>query len=132
MLTSTNRRLPSYALVDYDPDGIAILLTFKHGSASLSHEGSACCVSTLQWLGCVSDDIPTQLNGHQHQSLISLSIRDHEKAIAMLSWPYMSEDYREESWRRELQVMLVLHYKFEIELLDDICGLVRKCAWAAG
>ncbi|KAK3901430.1 Spo11/DNA topoisomerase VI subunit A [Staphylotrichum tortipilum] len=48
--------LPLLALVDYDPDGVAILRTYKYGSRRLDHEQNA-TTPQLRWLGIRSDDI---------------------------------------------------------------------------
>lgn len=48
--------IPAYALVDFDPDGIGIMRTYKHGSRSLLHEKNA-TLPGLIWLGVKSDDI---------------------------------------------------------------------------
>lgn len=45
-----------YALVDYDPDGIAIMRTYKHGSQGLEHEQNS-TVPELRWLGIRSSDL---------------------------------------------------------------------------
>jgi meiotic recombination protein SPO11 len=53
--------LALFALVDFDPDGIAILRTYKYGSQRLYHEENV-TAPRLQWLGILSDDISP--NGH--------------------------------------------------------------------
>ena len=45
-----------FALVDYDPDGIAIMRTYKYGSRGLDHEGDS-TVPHLRWLGIRSSDL---------------------------------------------------------------------------
>jgi meiotic recombination protein SPO11 len=45
-----------YALVDYDPDGISIMRTYRTGSKSLGHEEDI-TTPELQWLGIRSQHI---------------------------------------------------------------------------
>ncbi|RAL62863.1 hypothetical protein DID88_004704 [Monilinia fructigena] len=46
-----------YALVDFDPDGIGIMSTYKHGSAALAHENEDLSVPSICWLGLRSTDM---------------------------------------------------------------------------
>lgn len=45
-----------YGLVDYDPDGIAIMRTYKYGSQGLEHEDNS-TIPNLRWLGIRSGDL---------------------------------------------------------------------------
>lgn len=49
-------QIPIYALVDFDPSGIDIMLTYKRGSQSLGHEENV-TVPSLTWLGPKSCDV---------------------------------------------------------------------------
>lgn len=49
-------QIPMHALVDFDPDGIAIMRTYKHGSLGLRHERNV-TVPGLSWLGIKSGDV---------------------------------------------------------------------------
>ncbi|MCJ1465772.1 hypothetical protein MMC07_004391 [Pseudocyphellaria aurata] len=144
---------PIYALMDFDPDGISILSIYKHGSWTLSHENANHNVRSIRWLGLQSSDLvhstnhesdgpdsngsmgPTSSsNSTSRESLLRLSLRDRRKATGMLKRdPFLLEaddDARwseETGWRRELQVMLVLGYKAEMELLGEREGGVE--AW---
>lgn len=109
-------RVPIYALVDFDPDGIAIMSTYKYGSAALAHEGSHLVTPTMQWLGLRACDIRAE------EGLLPLSTRDRRKSIAMLAWPRFVEGneqsgFRNSEVRRELQIMLMLNFKAEVEML---------------
>ena len=114
-------------IADFDPDGVSILLNYKYGSISLSHERTIAITPQLKWLGCLSDHISGRLNALQNHGLRHLSHRDRKRAIDMLQWPYMAESWGEASWRRELQVMLTLGYKFEIEMLEQIQDHLSVC-----
>ncbi len=117
-----SRTIPVYALVDYDPDGLGILSTYKYGSATLSHENPTLTVPQIQWLGLRSSDIRDTDNTHQIQSLLQMSNRDRRKAAKMLEWDHISDGGSEPQWRQELQVMLMLNMKAEIQLLDVSLG----------
>lgn len=110
---------PVYAMVDFDPDGIAILSTYKYGSSNLAHEKSHTCLPLIQWLGLRSEHV---LNGeatHADQGLLTLTTRDRTKARKMLGWQVLERD---ESLRRDLQVMLMLNLKAELQVLDATSG----------
>jgi len=53
---SVRPQLPIYALADYDPDGIAIMRTYKYGSQGLDHEENT-TIPLLRWLGICSGDL---------------------------------------------------------------------------
>ncbi|ENI08116.1 hypothetical protein COCC4DRAFT_162561 [Bipolaris maydis ATCC 48331] len=126
-----------FVLVDLDPDGIAILSTYKYGSYRLMHEDvalmntSALCLPNVQWLGVKSDNMSPSLVGedgterkmiHQLQGLMRLTTRDRIKATRMLEWDLCAEDGFERGWRRELQWMLMLNVKAEMQVLDELPG----------
>lgn len=110
---------PVYAMVDFDPDGIAILSTYKYGSKPLAHETSQMCLPQLQWLGLRSKHVLSGEATHADQGLLTLSARDRKKARDMLGWQVLEGD---ENLRRELQVMLMLNLKAELQLLDATPG----------
>lgn len=106
---------PIYSLMDFDPDGIDILSTYKHGSAALAHEKADHELPMIQWLGLNSQDIGSSEDLHECQGLLTLTERERRKAVRMLE----REVFRKESeWRREVQVMLMLNVKAEIQLLE--------------
>jgi meiotic recombination protein SPO11 len=126
-----------HALVDLDPDGIAILSTYKYGSYRLAHEDVAqgdtpgLNLPNLRWLGVKSHDISRTPVGEsgtntsvlpQLQGLMKLTARDRTKAMRMLEWDLCVEDGPEQDWRRELQAMLTLNIKAEMQILDELPG----------
>jgi meiotic recombination protein SPO11 len=114
--------------VDYDPDGMDILSTYKHGSTALAHEKADLALPCIQWLGLDSTNIGQGEDLHQNQGLLRLSARDRRKAARMLEREVFMKE--EPEWRRELQVMLMLNVKAEIQLLEAReGGLVR---WLGG
>jgi meiotic recombination protein SPO11 len=106
---------PIYAMVDFDPDGIAILSTYKYGSKALAHEMSITCLPHIQWLGLRSEHILSGNATRAAQGLLTLTARDRKKARSMLGWQVLERD---ESFSRELRVMLMLNLKAELQLLD--------------
>lgn len=130
-------QIPMFVLVDLDPDGIAILSTYKYGSYRLMHEDvalmntPALSLPNVRWLGVKSDNMSLSLVGehgtkrkmiHQLQGLMRLTMRDRTKATRMLEWDLCGEDGLERDWRRELQWMLMLNVKAEMQVLDELSG----------
>ena len=115
--------MPIYALTDFDPDGLAIMSTYKHGSLKLSHENADLKVPSMQWLGIQSRDVLATNGQDGSNSLLRLSARDRKKATDMLERSEgLQEGGKEEEWRRELQIMLMLNVKAEMEILAERTG----------
>lgn len=118
--------LSVFALMDYDPDGIAILSTYKYGSVSLASQNANLVTPKLIWIGISSDIIQLfaatgpQDEGRSH---IPLTPRDRRLAIKMLDRPVY--ETKERFWREELQRMLMLNRKAEIQILGSADGLER-------
>ncbi|KAK7544844.1 meiosis-specific topoisomerase Spo11 [Phyllosticta citribraziliensis] len=118
-------------LVDSDPDGIGILSTYKYGSDSLAHETATLSNPNIQWLGVkMASVLPVEGNDtwnkpnpdiHGELGLLRLSLRDRRKATKMLENSVFDNDAAAE-WKRELQMMLVLNVKAEIEILESRQG----------
>ncbi len=122
---------PIYMLADFDPDGMAIMSTYKHGSWNLSHESAQLLVPRIQWLGIRSDDLVDKENDDEYKGLLRLSGRDRHKAMKMLeNSGVFREDGEEVEWRRELQVMLMMNVKAEMEILGQREGGVA--GWVEG
>ncbi|KAF1991258.1 DNA topoisomerase IV, alpha subunit [Aulographum hederae CBS 113979] len=117
-ISTTNSTLPLFALVDFDPDGLAILSTYTHGSASLAHENAALSVPSIQWLGIKSQDVSALEGVHARQGLLKLTKRDRGLAQRMLGNEVFGEGGLEGEWRNELLVMLMLGVKAEIQILE--------------
>lgn len=98
--------------------------TYKYGSLNLSHENADLNAPSIQWLGIRSRDVLAG-NGEQGEygGLQRLSARDRKKAADMLErGEGLQEGGAEEEWRRELQVMLMLNVKAEMEILGERQG----------
>ena len=115
--------------MDFDPDGISIMSTYKYGSWNLSHETAKHNVPDMRWLGVQSADIMrdgSEESTRSDRGLLPLSARDRGKATAMLRKHPLLEHGPEAVWRSELQVMLMLGLKAEMELLEDRDGGLEK------
>lgn len=98
--------------------------TYKYGSLNLSHENADLNAPSIQWLGIRNRDVLAG-NGEQGEygGLQRLSARDRKKAAGMLErGEGLQEGGAEEEWRRELQVMLMLNVKAEMEILGERQG----------
>jgi meiotic recombination protein SPO11 len=90
--------------------------TYKYGSMALSHQNQNLTVPSIGWLGVQSADIiPT--DDFEKISLLRLSRRDRRIATRMLGREMFQEGGV--GWRRELQVMLMLNCKAEIQILSS-------------
>lgn len=123
-ITAPALSLPFCALVDADPDGIAIMSTYKYGSIAHSHSNSKLDAPQLEWIGMRVSDSIGEIEG---DSLIPLCPRDVKKARDMLARnPALADGGSEPEWRAELQVMLMLNMKAETEVLYDREGGLER------
>ncbi|KAK8040935.1 Bcspo11 [Apiospora phragmitis] len=163
---STWPQTPIYALMDFDPDGVAILRTYKRGSQGMRHE-ERITVPGLLWLGVKNSDLlelqmrllsttPSVPNDGDRESqsalsssqtsnsqssrtlsqsssgsarrsqagwkLLSMSCRDRAKAVRLLRTlnDQHHQDADEIELTSELQLMLMLNMKFEIQAVDQV------------
>ncbi|XP_073131201.1 meiotic recombination protein SPO11-2 isoform X1 [Henckelia pumila] len=100
--------LPILGLVDWNPAGLAILCTFKHGSIGMGLEAYryAC---NIKWLGLHKNDIEQLV---PEESLIQLKTRDHQIAKSLANSEILLDRYKE-----ELAMMVQSGHKAEIEAL---------------
>ncbi|KAI9764886.1 MAG: hypothetical protein M1835_007487 [Candelina submexicana] len=110
---------PIYALVDFDPDGLGILSTYKYGSIAMPHENSHLNVPGIRWIGVKSNDICSDSETSEEQGLLRLTARDRAKAVKMLEREIVAEEGLEREWRHELQIMLMLNVKAEIQIVSE-------------
>ncbi|KAJ5176770.1 uncharacterized protein N7482_002647 [Penicillium canariense] len=122
--SNSKHRAPRfYALVDGDPHGIAIMSTYKYGSLAHLHENARLGIPGLQWLGLRITDAILASESSGANDLLFLTARDRTKIIAMLrNSPVWSSNGPEPEWRVELQRMLLLNVKAEIEMLYEQDG----------
>ena len=83
-------------------------------------------VPSIQWLDIRSRDVLAGNGQDDYNGLLRLSARDRKKATDMLERSeVLREDGKEEEWRRELQAMLMLNVKAEMEILAEREGGVK-------
>jgi len=126
--------VPIYLLIDYDPYGIRILRMCKYGSRRLDHESNI-TVPSIRWLGIRSEDIVhasergeprgsfQQISDHA----APLTARDRRMAVKTLesicAQGIHDADLAEQAV--ELQTMLMLNLKAEIQFVDNYDDLAR-------
>ncbi|GAA5833571.1 hypothetical protein JCM9279_001564 [Rhodotorula babjevae] len=103
---------PIFAVVDSDPHGLSILSVYAHGSALQSHDAHSLVVPRLQWLGVKGTEWAAL--GVDRDELLPLTKADRVKAQSMLK-----KDNLPDAWRRELEFMLHLQRKAEIQILSS-------------
>ncbi|PQE23868.1 meiotic recombination spo11 protein [Rutstroemia sp. NJR-2017a BBW] len=116
-------QIPIFAFVDFDPDGIGIMSTYKYGSKNLAHESADLSVPSIRWLGVRSADMVEA--GETAEGVMRLTERDRRLAVKMLERDLYRDGGEETEWRRELQVMLVLNRKAEIQILGNGSALEK-------
>jgi len=112
--------------MDWDPDGVAILSVYKYGSANKAMEMEDLLTSCIQRLGLSRTDIHDREETRYEQGLIPLTGRDRRKARQLLDKPLYDEGGAEDGWRLELQIMLMLNIKAELQILDEVPGALHK------
>ena len=119
--SSVARSLRIYAVVDHDPHGLNILSVYKFGSVALAHENHRLVVSQVELLGVKNEDLEC-IQNNEH-GIIFLTSSDRKKAMQLLGKAYI---WSQEEWRSELQRMLFMNVKAEIQAMDVECYLNRK------
>jgi len=121
LLSKQQSVVPIFALMDFDPDGIGIMSTYRYGSVALAHENAHLAVPRMRWLGIRSCEI-TQ-DHDSSQAHLKMTHRDRRVATRMLEKQTSLEYGHEDEWQRELQVMLMMNSKAEIQILGNGAGL---------
>ncbi|KAH6822754.1 Spo11/DNA topoisomerase VI [Perilla frutescens var. hirtella] len=106
--------LPAYCLVDCDPYGIDILVTYRFGSMQMAYDAKYLRLPEIRWVGA----FPSDSENYQlpQQCLLNLTAEDKQKAEGILHRCYMEREVPH--WRSELQLLLDRGVKFEIEALS--------------
>ncbi|OAQ95780.1 hypothetical protein LLEC1_04982 [Akanthomyces lecanii] len=121
--------LTMLVLTDFDPDGLNIFSCYRYGTTNFAHESSNARIN-FGWLGIQSGQLgslqittwgETQNQEWSDNCLVNLTPRDRFSAIRMLRKDFHSEHGGSThiAIRRELQIMLMLGAKAEIQALDD-------------
>lgn len=138
--TASNAAPGIQFLVDYDPDGLSIMSTYAFGSRSLAHESAALSLPghRLRYLGVKSSHFlweavhdhtyETSSNTSSAEKVLRLSGRDRQKARSLLAksaycpHPQQAQTELQLEGTRELQVMLYLSVKAEMQVLEERDG----------
>ncbi|OOO11708.1 Spo11/DNA topoisomerase VI subunit A domain-containing protein [Aspergillus oryzae] len=122
-LRRSDKALRFYGLVDNDPDGMAIMSIYKYGSMAHTNQNGRLNIPCLWWLGLRTSDVVSGAPSNDDRALNRLTVRDRTKIVTMLSNnPVWAAEGPELEWRAELQQMLMLNLKAEIEILYDWDG----------
>ncbi|XP_037033919.1 uncharacterized protein LOC119072743 isoform X2 [Bradysia coprophila] len=100
-------KCPIYALVDADPYGIEIMLTYRHGSQKMSLFNDNLAIPSIQWIGVFPSEI-------KKFNLLSLPLtpQDINRLDSLMKRPYLSTKIYE-----ELLVLKRTQKKSEVEAL---------------
>lgn len=124
---SDGARLRMFVLVDLDPHGVDIAATYRFGSVAMAWENHRLAVHRLEWVGVKSGDLAdavarSSCADGQVEGTARLTTRDRRKAAAMLARPWI---HAVPEWRSELQRMLFLGVKAEIEIVGGGADVKR-------
>ncbi|CAF4767854.1 unnamed protein product [Pieris macdunnoughi] len=106
-------KIPALALVDADPHGYEIFLTYKYGSLAQSHLSSSLACPKLLLLGARIQDVLTLA---PTSNRLPLNTRDKRKLNALIKRPYLHTVIGFKI-KEELMSMLDFEIKAEIESL---------------
>ncbi|KAF9086506.1 endodeoxyribonuclease [Mortierella sp. GBA35] len=131
-------RIPLLALVDCDPSGIEIYLTYRCGSIQSAYDNANLAVPALKCLGQLPSDWDVFLKGGSSSAVVvteedqknererrlrdefqnaflPLTARDRKKLVKLLTThPYIRQHT---AWKHQISRMLMLHGKTEIQSL---------------
>lgn len=114
-------RLALFGLVDMDPHGVEIMATYRFGSVAMAWENHRLAVGRVEWLGVKSGDLVEAVarssGDSQVEGVARLTVRDRKKAVGMLARAWMKVV---PEWKSELQNMLFLNAKAEIEIVSAV------------
>ena len=106
-----------FAIVDHDPHGFNILSVYKFGSIALAHENHRLVVHEMKLLGVKNVDLGPLLNENSeaNAAILPLTSHDRKKVKHLLEKGYI---WTQEEWRCELQRMLFMNLKAELQAID--------------
>ncbi len=108
--------IPILAIVDADPYGFEIMRVYSVGSKALSYESAHLAVPNIKWLGLLpSDLLPESGFDIPKSAFIKMTSRDTHRSKLMMEEEFVK---RKQSWRDQLQVLVNLGYKAEIQALN--------------
>jgi meiotic recombination protein SPO11 len=113
--------LRTFALVDYDPHGIAIMAAVRFSERSVGDDGKSLCCRNLEWIGPRMEDV--------EKGWIALKENDRQTARRLLGKEWMGSM---PEWKQGIQRMLWFGWKAEInalrnQLQDYVERRVEEC-----
>jgi meiotic recombination protein SPO11 len=111
----SDMRIPILALMDADPHGIEILLTYTIGSNAMNYTNEKYACEDIQWLGLLPSDL-FQFNLHP-KALMQASPEELKKCRQLMAQYKSFFETAKPSWGRELQVMIERGTKAELQAL---------------
>ncbi|GJJ77255.1 hypothetical protein EMPS_09614 [Entomortierella parvispora] len=127
-LLDSSATIPLLALVDCDPHGIEIYLTYRCGSIQSAYDNANLAIPTMQCIGQIASDWGEVLGGSSEndiissniqeqfrRSLIPLTRKDRTKLVKLLTEHPLVKNH--DRWKSEISRMLHLNRKSEIQSL---------------
>ncbi|MHA1911530.1 MAG: hypothetical protein ACTSYA_07525 [Candidatus Kariarchaeaceae archaeon] len=109
-------KIPILAMMDADIYGVEIMRVYTIGSKSLSFESSHMAVPNIKWVGLLPSDLqedsPFKI---PRSALIKMTSSDVNRTKGILQEEYIA---RKPAWKKELEILLDLNYKAEIQALN--------------
>lgn len=109
-------KLPMLAIMDADIYGFEILRVYSVGSKALSFEAANLAVPNIKWMGLLPSDLlpesEFQIPKHTH---IKMTKSDERRTKLLLEEEFVR---RKPEWRKELEILLNLEVKAEIQALN--------------
>ena len=117
----TQLQLPVFGLCDWNPFGLALLLSYKIGSVTGGAEASRYAVPSMAWLGLRA----AQIDRLQRKEGIELSSKpfspvDRRKVQSMLRNNQFLGETQNAEWRQELEAMQERGIKVDLEAVLEL------------
>ncbi|OQV16230.1 Meiotic recombination protein SPO11 [Hypsibius exemplaris] len=108
-------QIPVYSVTDADPHGIEIMCMYRYGTKAPHFGNLSLVVPEIRWLGVMPSDVSKYIEYLPEEALVALTDKDRNLALDILHRPYCTD-----SMRIELEIMLELNCKLEIENISAI------------
>lgn len=106
--------IPVLALVDSDPYGLKIFSVYMQGSKSMAYDNASLTTPDIKWLGVRPSDLKKY--NIPEQCRLDMSAKDIQTGKALLEEDFIKS---RPEWGKELQIMLKLGKKAEIQALSS-------------
>lgn len=120
---SSELNIPTFALVDCDPHGIMIMLTYLHGSEEMAFEAATLAAPAMQWLGLLPSDL--SVYSVDAAKKLPLTVRDKQQLEQLLVKPAVLE-LEDSQVAAEVEKMLASGIKAELEAVQLATFLTAK------